>query len=80
MRLIRANSCDSWQKTKCQTRNPAGHGVHYGLQMLTLQLTTGQFLLNLLPIHGKAFMSTVPEYQPHYTVEDYQHWDGDWEI
>jgi len=25
-------------------------------------------------------MSTAPQYRPHYTVEDYQHWDGDWEL
>ncbi len=25
-------------------------------------------------------MSTVRKYEPHYTVEDYQHWDGDWEL
>jgi Uma2 family endonuclease len=25
-------------------------------------------------------MSTVPDYRPHYTVEDYRQWDGDWEL
>jgi len=25
-------------------------------------------------------MSTVRKYEPHYTVDDYQHWDGDWEL
>ncbi len=25
-------------------------------------------------------MSSAPKYCPHYTVEDYQHWDGDWEL
>ena len=25
-------------------------------------------------------MSNVPKYQPHYTIDDYQHWDGDWEL
>jgi len=25
-------------------------------------------------------MSTAPKYQPHYTVDDYQHWQGDWEL
>ncbi len=25
-------------------------------------------------------MSTVPRYIPHYTLEDYQHWEGDWEL
>lgn len=25
-------------------------------------------------------MSTVRRYQPHYTVEDYRHWEGRWEL
>jgi Uma2 family endonuclease len=25
-------------------------------------------------------MSTVRKFQPHYTVADYQHWEGDWEL
>jgi len=25
-------------------------------------------------------MSTARKYEPHYTVEDYQNWDGDWEL
>lgn len=25
-------------------------------------------------------MSTAPKYIPHYTVEDYMMWDGDWEL
>ncbi len=25
-------------------------------------------------------MSTVPRYIPHYTVADYQKWEGDWEL
>jgi len=25
-------------------------------------------------------MSRAPKYQPHYTVDDYQHWEGDWEL
>lgn len=25
-------------------------------------------------------MSTAPEYQPRYTVDDYQLWQGDWEL
>lgn len=25
-------------------------------------------------------MSTAPEYHPHYTVDDYQLWQGDWEL
>lgn len=25
-------------------------------------------------------MSLVPRYIPHYTVEDYRHWEGDWEL
>ena len=25
-------------------------------------------------------MSTVRKYQPHYTVEDYRQWKGDWEL
>ncbi len=25
-------------------------------------------------------MSTAPEYHPHYTVDDYQSWEGDWEL
>lgn len=25
-------------------------------------------------------MSTAPKYVPHYTVTDYQQWDGDWEL
>ena len=25
-------------------------------------------------------MSTAPRYVPHYTVEDYGHWEGDWEL
>jgi Uma2 family endonuclease len=25
-------------------------------------------------------MSTSPQYQPHYTVDDYQLWEGDWEL
>ncbi len=25
-------------------------------------------------------MSTAPQYRPHYTVADYQLWDGDWEL
>ena len=25
-------------------------------------------------------MSTAPRYVPHYTIEDYQHWEGDWEL
>jgi hypothetical protein len=25
-------------------------------------------------------MSTVPRYIPHYTVEDYRRWEGDWEL
>ena len=25
-------------------------------------------------------MSTAPKYVPHYTVDDYQQWDGDWEL
>lgn len=25
-------------------------------------------------------MSTVPKYVPHYTVADYQLWEGDWEL
>ena len=25
-------------------------------------------------------MSIAPKYQPHYTVDDYQHWEGDWEL
>ncbi|MEZ6125951.1 MAG: Uma2 family endonuclease [Planctomycetaceae bacterium] len=29
---------------------------------------------------GISCMSTAKKYQPHDTVEDYQHWDGDWEL
>ena len=25
-------------------------------------------------------MSTVPGHQPHYTVDDYDHWEGQWEL
>ncbi len=25
-------------------------------------------------------MRTIPKYQPHYTIEDYQRWEGDWEL
>jgi hypothetical protein len=25
-------------------------------------------------------MSTAPRYQPHYTVDDYAHWEGQWEL
>ena len=25
-------------------------------------------------------MSSAPKYQPHYTVDDYQLWEGDWEL
>ena len=25
-------------------------------------------------------MSKVEKYQPHYTIDDYQHWEGDWEL
>lgn len=25
-------------------------------------------------------MSTAPRHIPHYTVDDYQHWEGDWEL
>lgn len=25
-------------------------------------------------------MSTAPRFIPHYTLEDYQHWEGDWEL
>lgn len=25
-------------------------------------------------------MSPAPKYMPHYTVEDYQQWEGDWEL
>ena len=25
-------------------------------------------------------MSTAPKYEPHYTVDDYLQWDGDWEL
>lgn len=25
-------------------------------------------------------MSTAPRYTPHYTVADYQNWEGDWEL
>ncbi len=25
-------------------------------------------------------MSTAPQYQPHYTVDDYRHWEGRWEL
>lgn len=25
-------------------------------------------------------MSTAPRYQPHYTVADYSHWEGRWEL
>lgn len=25
-------------------------------------------------------MSTAPRYLPNYTLEDYQHWEGDWEL
>ena len=25
-------------------------------------------------------MSTAPQYRPHYTVDDYQHWEGNWEL
>ncbi len=25
-------------------------------------------------------MSTAPQYLPHYTVDDYQLWEGDWEL
>lgn len=25
-------------------------------------------------------MSSAPQYQPHYTVDDYQLWQGDWEL
>ena len=25
-------------------------------------------------------MSSAPRYVPHYTVEDYRHWQGDWEL
>ena len=25
-------------------------------------------------------MNTLRNYLPHYTVEDYQHWEGDWEL
>jgi Uma2 family endonuclease len=25
-------------------------------------------------------MSTAPRYIPHYTLDDYQHWQGDWEL
>ncbi|WP_197455478.1 Uma2 family endonuclease [Stieleria neptunia] len=25
-------------------------------------------------------MSAAAKYLPHYTVEDYQHWEGDWEL
>gem|GEM_PF-3546515 len=25
-------------------------------------------------------MSTAPQYTPHYTVDDYQLWEGDWEL
>jgi Uma2 family endonuclease len=28
---------------------------------------------------GKT-MSTAPRYQPHYTVDDYRHWEGRWEL
>jgi Uma2 family endonuclease len=29
---------------------------------------------------GSSQMSTAPKYIPHYTVEDYQLWEGDWEL
>ena len=25
-------------------------------------------------------MSAVPRYIPHYTIEDYRRWEGDWEL
>ena len=25
-------------------------------------------------------MSRAPRYHPHYTVDDYQHWEGRWEL
>ena len=25
-------------------------------------------------------MSTAPRYRPHYTVDDFKHWEGDWEL
>ena len=25
-------------------------------------------------------MSTAPQYNPHYTLDDYQQWEGDWEL
>lgn len=25
-------------------------------------------------------MSTAPQYRPHYTIEDYRLWEGDWEL
>lgn len=25
-------------------------------------------------------MSTAPRFQPHYTVDDYRHWEGRWEL
>jgi len=25
-------------------------------------------------------MSTAEKYQPHYTIDDYRHWEGDWEF
>ena len=31
-------------------------------------------------LFSSANMSSVRKYQPHYTVSDYQHWEGDWEL
>lgn len=25
-------------------------------------------------------MSTAPRYVPHYTIDDYRHWEGDWQL
>ncbi len=25
-------------------------------------------------------MTSVPKYEPHYTIDDYRHWEGEWEL
>jgi Uma2 family endonuclease len=39
---------------------------------LAYNFKAGSFKLNA--------MSSVPKYTPHYTIQDYQHWEGDWEL
>jgi Uma2 family endonuclease len=34
----------------------------------------------LTHLSGISCMSKVEKYQPHYTIDDYQHWEGDWEL